>query len=103
MNITMLQNKKILFFFLLMITNGFKNALLEKNIPKQSSSLSAPSDMNGSASPEVLEPELATDDSDLEERSCCMTLKYSSSVFALAKRDWAFVLWARKVLWALTS
>jgi len=47
--------------------------------------------------------ELATDVSDLEVRSCCMTLKYSSSVLALAKRDWALDFWVRKVFWALTS
>ena len=70
---------------------------------KQSSSFSSPREMNGSASPEELEEEVATDGSDLEARSCCITLKYSSSVFALANRDWALDLWARNVLWALTS
>ena len=58
--------------------------------------------MNGSASPEELDEELATDGSDLVARSCCITLKYSSSVLALANRDWALALWARKVLWVLT-
>ena len=58
--------------------------------------------MNGSASPEELEKELATEGSDLVARSCCITLKYSSSILALASRDWAFALWARKMLWALT-
>ena len=57
--------------------------------------------MNGSASPEELDEELATDGSDLVARSCCITLKYSSSVLALANRDWALALWARKVLWVL--
>ena len=57
-------------------------------IPKQSSSFSSPREMNGSSSSE----ELATDGSDLKGRSCCITLKYSFSVFALANRDWAFDL-----------
>ncbi|KAH9657342.1 hypothetical protein KPL70_023038 [Citrus sinensis] len=58
-------------------------------MPKQSSSFSSPREIKGSSSPEVLEEELATDVSDLVARSCCITLKYSSSVLALAKRDWA--------------
>ena len=45
--------------------------------------------MNGSASPEELKPELTTNGSDLEAMRCCMTLKYSSLVFALARRDLA--------------
>ena len=72
-------------------------------MPKQSSSFSSPREMNGSSSPEVLEEELATDVSDLVARSCCMTLKYSSSVLALARRDWALDFWLRKVCWALVS
>ena len=72
-------------------------------MPKQLSSFSLASEMNSSASPEVLEEELAADVSDLVARSCCITLKYSSSVLALASRDWAFTLWARKVLWALVT
>ncbi|KAH9650769.1 nucleic acid-binding protein [Citrus sinensis] len=78
-------------------------SLVGENIPKQSSSFSSPREMNGSASPEELDEELATDGSDLVARSCCITLKYSSSVLALASRDWAFALWARKVLWALAK
>ena len=72
-------------------------------MPKQSSLFSSPREMNGSASLEELEEELATDVSDLVVRSCCITLKYSSSVLALAKRDWALDFWVRKVSWALTS
>ena len=52
---------------------------------KQSSSFSSPREIKGSSSAEVLEEELATDVSDLVARSCCMTLKYSSSVLAQAK------------------
>ena len=87
---------KILFFkkiFYLQCFNGDR-------IPKQSSSFSSPREINGSSSSFE---ELATDGSDLEARSCCITLKYSSSVFALANSDWAFDLWARNVFWALTS
>ena len=83
------------YFFLiqrLINTKGFQECFIGENIPKQSSSFSSPREMNGSASLEEREPELTTDGSDLEARSCCMTLKYSSSVFALAKRDWALVL-----------
>ena len=72
-------------------------------MPKQSSSFSSPREIKGSSSAEVLEEELATDVSDLVARSCCMTLKYSSSVLALAKRDWALDFWVRKVCWALVS
>ena len=72
-------------------------------MPKQSSSFSSPREIKGSSSAEVLEEELATDVSDLVARSCCMTLKYSSSVLALAKRDWALDFWVRKVCWALFS
>ena len=68
---------------------------------KQSSSLSSPREMNGSASSEELEEEVATDDSDLEARSCSITLKYFSSIFALAKRDWALDFLEKKVFWAL--
>ena len=72
-------------------------------MPKQSSSFSSPREIKGSSSPEVLEEELATDVSDLVARSCCITLKYSSSVLALAKRDWALDFLVRKVCWALDS
>ena len=72
-------------------------------MPKQSSSFSSPREINGSSSAEVLEEELATDVSDLVARSCCMTLKYSSSVLALARRDWALDFWVRNVCWALDS
>ncbi|KAH9802745.1 nucleic acid-binding protein [Citrus sinensis] len=57
-----------------------------------SSSFSSPREMNGLASLEELDEELATDGSDLVARSCCITLKYSSSVLALVSRDWAFAL-----------
>ena len=60
-------------------------------MPKQSSSFSLPREIKGSSSPEVLEEEDATYVSDLVARSCCMTVKYSSSVLALARRDWALV------------
>ena len=32
-----------------------------------------------------------------------MTLKYSSSDLALAKRDWALDFWVRNVSWAFTA
>ncbi|KAH9802744.1 nucleic acid-binding protein [Citrus sinensis] len=67
-------------------------SLVGENIPKQSSSFSSPREMNGLASLEELDEELATDGSDLVARSCCITLKYSSSVLALVSRDWAFAL-----------
>ena len=70
-------------------------------MPKQSSSLSSPREIKGSPSPEVLEEELATDVSNLVARSCCITLKYSTLVLALAMRDWALDFWVRKVCWAL--
>ncbi|KAH9686899.1 hypothetical protein KPL70_014561 [Citrus sinensis] len=52
--------------------------------------------------PTLLE-ESATEDFDLEARSCSMALKYSSSVLALANRDWALDFWVRKVCWALEA
>ena len=58
-------------------------------------------EMNGSASPEELEEEVAMDGSDFEARSCSITLKYSSTIFALAKSDWALDFLEKKVLWAL--
>ena len=70
-------------------------------MPKQSFSFSSPREIKGSSSPEVLEEKLATDVSDLVARSCCITLKYSSLVLALAKRDWALDFWVKKVCWAL--
>ena len=66
-------------------------------MPKQSSSFSSPREMKGSSSPEVLEDELATEISNLVARSCCITLKYSSSVLALARRDWALDFWVKNV------
>ena len=70
-------------------------------MPKQSSSFSSPREMKGSSSPEVLKEELAIDVSDLVARSCCMTLKYSSSVLALARSDCALNFWLKKICWAL--
>ncbi|KAH9764271.1 hypothetical protein KPL70_001464 [Citrus sinensis] len=81
--------------------NNYLECFNGENMPKQSSSFSSPREIKGSSSPEVLEEELATDVSDLVARSCCITLKYSSSVLALAKRDWALDFWVRKVCWAL--
>ena len=63
----------------------------------------SPREINGPASPDELEEEVATDGSDLEARSCSITLKYSSSVFTLANRDWAFDFLEKKVLWALAN
>ncbi|KAH9704363.1 hypothetical protein KPL70_011429 [Citrus sinensis] len=51
----------------------------------------------------VSSKESATEDFDLEVRSCSMALKYSSSVLALANRDWALDFWVRKVCWALEA
>ena len=56
---------------------------------------------NYSSSSSSSSEESATEDFDLEVRSCSITLKYSSSVLALAKRDWALDFWVRKVCWAL--
>ena len=71
-------------------------------MPKQSSSFSSPREMNGSSSLSVSSSEdAATEDFDLEVRSCSITLKYSSSDLALAKSDWALDFWVRKVCWAL--
>ena len=86
------------FFFNTSAIQNYLQCFIGGRIPKQSSSLSSPREMNDSSSSSSFSEELATDGSDLEARSCCITLKYSSSVFALANRDWVFVLWARKVL-----
>ena len=83
-----MKGKKIRLFFFHF--NGEK-------IPKQSSSLLSPRDIKGRGSPESLD-ELAAEDVSLVARSWDMTLKYSSSVLALAKRDWAFDFWERNVL-----
>ena len=74
-------------------------------MPKQSSSFSTPREMNGSSSSlsSSSSVEFATEDFDLEARSCSMALKYSSSVLALANRDWALDFWVRKVCWALEA
>ncbi|KAH9679286.1 hypothetical protein KPL71_026070 [Citrus sinensis] len=72
-------------------------------IPKQSSSFSSPREMVGSSSSSSSSEESATDDFDRKARSCSMALKYSSSILALAKRDWALDFWVRKVCWALES
>ena len=58
-------------------------------MPKQSSSLSSPREMNGSSSSSssLSSEDSATEDFDREARSCSMALKYSSSVLALAKSD----------------
>ncbi|KAH9800748.1 hypothetical protein KPL71_000787 [Citrus sinensis] len=76
-------------------------------MPKQSSSLSSPREMKGSSSSSTSSSssseESAAEDFDREARSCSMALKYSSSVLALAKRDWALDFWVRKVCWALEA
>ncbi|KAH9649498.1 hypothetical protein KPL70_026002 [Citrus sinensis] len=76
-------------------------------MPKQSSSLSSPREMKGSSSSSTSSSssseEPAAEDFDREARSCSMALKYSSSVLALAKRDWALDFWVRKVCWALEA
>ena len=76
-------------------------------MPKQSSSLSSPREMKGSSSSSTSSSssseESAAEDFDREARSCSMALKYSSSVLALAKRDWALDFWVRKVCWALKA
>lgn len=63
-----------------------------------SSSFSSSREINGSSSSSE---ESATEDFDLDVGNCSITLKYSSSVLALAKRDWALDFWVRKVCWAL--
>ena len=87
------SNSKMYLLFTLLFFSHQDNNYLEcfngENMPKQSFSFSSPREIKGSSSPKVLEEELATDVSDLVARSCCITLKYSSSVLALAKRDWA--------------
>ncbi|KAH9704650.1 hypothetical protein KPL70_011549 [Citrus sinensis] len=76
-------------------------------MPKQSCSLSSPREMKGSSSSltssSSSSEEFAAEDFDREARSCSMALKYSSSVLALAKRDWALDFWVRKVCWALEA
>lgn len=81
--------------------NNYLQCFIGEKIPKQSSLFSSPREMNGSSSLSSSSEEFATDDFDLEVRSCSITLKYSSSVLALAKRDCALDFWVRKVCWAL--
>ena len=57
--------------------------LIEGRIPKQSSSLSLPKSMKGFDSSDILE---LVEEEALECSNCCIILKYSSSVFAVARR-----------------
>ena len=85
------------------MNNNYLQCFIGEKIPKQSSSFSSLREINGSSFSSSSSEESATEDFDLEVRSCSITLKYSSSVLALAKRDWALDFWVRKVSWALTS
>ena len=92
------NGNNLLFFY-----SNYLQCFIGEKISKQSSSFSSPREMNGSSSSSSSSSseESATNDFDREVRSCSITLKYSSSVLALAKKDWALDFWVRNVCWAL--
>lgn len=66
-------------------------------IPKQSSSLSLSRLIIGCSESNSVWEDAAWEEWDLFCNNCFIKVKYSSSVFAEARRGWAWDLWARKV------
>ena len=79
-------------YFFFNSNNNYLQCFIGEKILKQSSSFSSTREINdSSSSSSSSSEESATEDFDLEVRNCSITLKYSSSVLALTRRDWASI------------